>query len=686
MTTKIWFRNIPAVFLCMMMVFQAGTGTVTGAVREREREEGQARTYIVQADTEKKIEALDQRYGEGETVSELGENSMKDAGFTTLELTAHQAKVLENDKGVALVEPDLMVQASSENDQTETTVQKRAGDEEEWNLQAIRCDGTKDEGDKKKKVKVALIDSGVDLFNDIDVKESINLIPGEENVLPLFWDISGHGTSIAGILAAKDNGEGITGINPDIELYSARVLDENKSAPVSRIIEAIYWAIEKKVNIISLSFGTTVRSEGLETAIRKAAEEGILIVAAAGNHGVVEYPAAMEEVMAVGGTDPDGTVCDYSARGDEVEIVAPAEQIKTTGSFDGVVICNGTSMAVPHVVGVASRLWEKDLTKSADFIRQLMDTAANQCEEETACGNGLVDYEQALQIYNEFEKSYISERSVEQNGKNVEENNSAIPEFTDVDYVNGSWLSNPTSNDKNTHKTIADNALEKNGYSLSQPTNANLISAVKLGAVYPDQKNQGTRGMTDHPCLHGYFKTTTGQTTCNYVSNYIECTKFAVNLRQGVRYSNPKTYNANNANQEFQKLFANMSIGSLDAVSGYRAAFAYGVAIHTATDVFAHSVWTKQYGRLFHEVDKSKGKTNNYADNSAIVKTRFEAAKDVAVNILAHYKNNTVGTAEDFCKSSNYKGDFLLYNFYTCLEKAGSKALAEKMKNYSKSA
>ena len=70
MTTKIWFRNIPAVFLCMMMVFQAGTGTVTGAVREREREEGQARTYIVQADTEKKIEALDQRYGEGETVSE----------------------------------------------------------------------------------------------------------------------------------------------------------------------------------------------------------------------------------------------------------------------------------------------------------------------------------------------------------------------------------------------------------------------------------------------------------------------------------------------------------------------------------------------------------------------------------------------------------------------------------------
>lgn len=686
MVMKTWIRNITAVSLSMMMVFQLGTGAASVTAQEKGQEKEQMRTYIVQADTEKKMTALGQRYEEGETISELGEGSMRDAGFTTLELTDYQAGLLENDKGVALVEPDFMVQASSRNDRSKSA-NGLEGDVE-WNLQAIRCDGANNEGDKKKKVKVALIDSGVDLFNDINVKESINLIPGEENILPLFWDTSGHGTSIAGILAAEDNGEGITGINPDIELYSARVLDENKSAPVSRVIEAIYWAIEKKVNIISLSFGTTVRSEGLEKAIKKAAEEGILIVAAAGNRDVVEYPAAMEEVMAVGGTDPDGTVCDYSARGDEIEIVAPAEQIKATGSFDGIVICNGTSMAVPHVVGVAAKLWEKDLTKSADFIRQLMDNAANQCGEEIECGNGLVDYKQALEIYDEFEKDYISGRTVKQNGLNVAENDSVILEFSDVDYVNGSWCSTPPKNrpSEKTHANIADHALVKNGYSLSKPTNANLISAVKMGAVYPDKENQGTRGMADHPCLHGYFKTTAGQATCNYVSNYIECTKFAINLRKGVHYSNPKTYNANNANQEFQKLFANMSIGVFSGINEYRAAFAYGVAMHTATDVFAHSVWTKQYGRLFHNVDTSKGKTNDYADMSNKVPKRFEAAKDVAVNILAHYKNNTIGTAEDFCRSSNYTSDFLLYNFYTYLEKAGSKALAEKMKNYSKTA
>ena len=670
--------------LSMVMVCRLGAGAVPVSAVQGGQTEEKTQTYIVQTVTEKKLADLDQTYEPGGTVSGLGEDSMKDACFTTLELTGQQAESLEKDRKVAVLEPDATVQGSGDSGE-DPAVQKEAGDDTEWNLQAVRCDGEagKEKGDKKKKVKVALIDSGVDLFNDIEVKESINLIPGEENVMPLFWDISGHGTSIAGIMAAEDNGEGITGIDPDIELYSARVLDENKSAPVSRIIEAVCWAVEKKVDIISLSFGTTVRSEALEAAIRRAHEEGILIVAAAGNNGVVEYPAAMDEVMAVGGTEPDGTVCDYSARGDEVEIVAPAEQIRSTGGFDGTVVCNGTSMAVPHVVGVAARLWEKDRTKTADFIRQLMDAAANRCGEENECGNGLVDYKQALAIYDEFEREYKPGRTVEQNAAAVEENDTPVQEFTDVDYVNGSWCCN-TDNDPGTHGKIADYALTQNGYSLSLPTNANLISAVKQGAVYPDKDNQGTKGMTSHPCLHGYFKTTSGQATCNYVSNYIECTKFAVNLRKGVRYSNPTSYSANNANQEFQKLFANMTMGSLGSTNEYRAAFAYGVAMHTATDVFAHSVWTQKYGRLFHTT--GEGKNNDYADDSTVFPERFRAAKDVAVNILAHFKNNTVGTAEDFCKSSNYTSNFALYNFYSYLEKAGSKTLAEKMKKYSKTA
>ena len=528
------------------------------------------------------------------------------------------------------------------------------------------------------------------MYNDIEVKEYINLIPGQEEVLPLFWDVSGHGTSIAGIIAAEDNGEGITGIDPNIELYSARVLDENRSAPVSRIIEAIYWAIEKDVDIISLSFGTPARSEALERAVKDAYNRGILIIAAAGNQGDVEYPAAMEEVMAVGGTDTDGTVCDYSGQGEEVEIVAPAEKIITTGGFDGVMVTNGTSMAVPHVVGVAARLWEKDRTKTADFIRQLMNAAANPCDQEVKCGNGLLDYQRALEIYDDFEKKYSPAKTPEQNQSAVEENDAPIQVFEDVNCVNGSWhsktwITDPQNNkkDNRSHELLADEALKENGYIVSSSSDANsayIISMVKKGAIYPDLEDYNMNGMESHPCLHGYFKTTTGSASCNYVKNYIKCTEYAKEIRNGKTYSKPSSTDPNDVDKELQLLFSGVSWEHEGASAVNRAAFAYGIAMHTATDVYAHSVWTTQYGRLFH----LKKNGNEYADDSSIVEERFKVAQDVAINILKHFKNNTVGTADDLCNSSNYNGSlFKLYNFQTYLN-TYSTTLGKRMENNSK--
>lgn len=97
-----------------------------------------------------------------------------------------------------------------------------------------------------KKVKIAVIDSGIDDYNDIELAESINFIPGEEELSPLYVDITGHGSSVAGIIAAKDNEEGITGIAPEAEIYSAKVFDDENRATVSRVIDAIYWAMEKR--------------------------------------------------------------------------------------------------------------------------------------------------------------------------------------------------------------------------------------------------------------------------------------------------------------------------------------------------------------------------------------------------------------------------------------------------------
>ena len=130
-----------------------------------------------------------------------------------------------------------------------------------WNYHMIHAIPAVVKRKQAEKVKVAIIDSGVNYSDDINVHERKNFIPGEEELPVLYEDFSGHGTSVAGIIAAKDNQEGITGINSNVELYSARVLDSKNIAPINRVVQAIDWAVEKKVNIINLSL--------LQAGIRK---------------------------------------------------------------------------------------------------------------------------------------------------------------------------------------------------------------------------------------------------------------------------------------------------------------------------------------------------------------------------------------------------------------------------------
>lgn len=365
-----------------------------------------------------------------------------------------------------------------------------------WNQKMIQIEDSKSQG---KVVKIALIDSGVNFSSDIDVIERKNFIENDEcNVL--YEDFSGHGTAIAGIIAALDNEEGISGINPKVELYSARVLNDNLEAPIGKIVEAINWAIDKNVDIINLSFGISQNYVELENVIERANKEGILLVAAAGNDGEIVYPAAYDEVMAVGSVDAQGNPSVLYDNGAALEIMAPGENILASGIFEGVNGVSGTSFAAPHVVGAASVLMEMNPEMPADYIRMLLDYSANLYGSPDEYGNGVLDLSYAISVNDKFKKIYNKHISKTKKKvgkdkfwkeiiKEIPENEKAIDIFEELGVVVGMWGS----------------GVHENTIDCSLTTFADWqITILKYACKYPDRQDSGLADMDDTP-FHGFL-------------------------------------------------------------------------------------------------------------------------------------------------------------------------------------
>lgn len=453
---------------------------------------------------------------------------------------------------------------------------------------------------------------------------------------------------------------GVTGIDPNIQLYSARVLDKNRMAPISRVVEAIYWAIEKDVNIINISFGTSTDSAALKQAIQDAYSAGILIIAA-GNNGNIEYPAAYDEVMAIGSVDSSGEISKGSATGEKLELVAPGEQIKSTAIFNGEIIKSGTSMAVPHVVGAAATLWQKDTSCSNNFIRQLLDISANLYGDSNEYGFGLVDINYALELYDEYKSIYKESmtNSIINNAKEkglLNENKNSVITFNDVNYVEGSWYGDLSG-------TTGDHiGYVNNNIGSISSTNLSYIIA---GCTYQDMVESGLKGMDANPQWHGYLweKSTTNGDDSNFISSYLFLTQVAANngstsgitMGSTVFDSMSEQITSNGIkDNSWGEIFGLVRIGSTvtDAKKRY---FTYGLAIHTATDVFAHSAWRYKeglYQRITHEYNANPKYFD--ADNPDYYPKRVQAANQVASNIMTKAYYGFSGTVNDFALSSYY--------------------------------
>ena len=258
-----------------------------------------------------------------------------------------------------------------------------------WSLDAVGApevwaggpgfDGVSGEG-----VIVAVLDTGVDLDHP---EFAGRLVPGYDFVDGDNFpdDLHGHGTHVAGTIAAANDGLGMTGVAYNSQIMPIRVLDANGSGWDSDIAAGIYWAVDNGAHVINLSLGGSNPSTRYLDALQYAHENDVLVVMASGNDGFSSpgYPAyyANQFGLAVGAVDSSGSVANFSNRagsGPIDYVTAPGVGVTSSMIGGGYATWSGTSMATPQVAGIAALLLSYDMNLSPTNLEQLIAGTASR--------------------------------------------------------------------------------------------------------------------------------------------------------------------------------------------------------------------------------------------------------------------------------------------------------------------
>jgi len=325
---------------------------------------------------------------------------------------------LSRNPRVTLIEPDIEIHL--------------IGDTYPWGVTQIGAYTVHQSGITGQDVKVAILDSGID-YTHPDLASvyagGYDFVNGDTDPM----DDHGHGTHVAGTIAAASDGSGIIGVAPGVEVYALKVLDENGNGYYSNIIMALEWATggstlpgSIKVDITNNSYGSSI-DPGIFVELAfwlTYYQDGVLNVAAAGNSGNpagigdnVIYPAAYDSVVAVAATDQNNNRASFSSTGPAVELAAPGKGIYSTYPGGGYAIGDGTSMASPHVAGAAALVMESPETIARDAnsdgtnetngdgiwtaeeVRLLLQATAEDLGtsgRDSQYGYGLVDVDEAI--------------------------------------------------------------------------------------------------------------------------------------------------------------------------------------------------------------------------------------------------------------------------------------------------
>jgi subtilisin family serine protease len=249
-----------------------------------------------------------------------------------------------------------------------------------------------------KNVKVCVVDTGIDdthpalspLVAEIDYAST----PDDNDAT----DDNGHGTHVAGIIASRD--ALYKGIAPNASLMAAKVLDSTGSGWSSDVINGINWCVSNGADVINLSLGGSIGYTGAcdsnldAQAVNNAVNQGVIVAVASGNNGFIDRvtsPSCASKAITVGAIDQNDGRTPFSNEGTELDVVAPGVSVtslKAPLNGGGFVAFSGTSMATPHVVGLAALLLEKNPNLSPQQVRDIIQNTALDLVTPSPAVNG----------------------------------------------------------------------------------------------------------------------------------------------------------------------------------------------------------------------------------------------------------------------------------------------------------
>lgn len=338
----------------------------------------------------------------------------KKMGISSIGLTDEEVSELSTKSGVLAVEEDteMSILGFEVKTESEAPISKATN---LWNIDMVKAPNAWANGITGSGVNLAVLDTGIANHPNLVISGGVSYVQGVSG----YTDGNGHGTHCAGIAAARNGLNNVYGVAKDSNLYAVKVLDDSGTGYTSWVIAGMEWCVENEINVVSMSLGGSRNpSVAYANAIKNCMDNGITVACASGNAFSSPFPWVGSPAnsylpgvnntspIAVGAIEKNSNIATFSSRGkgnndwNPVTVVAPGVSIYSTYLNDGYATLRGTSMACPHVAGLAALIYQKNNTITPnDVILKTYSTASNlgnSPHPNDAYGYGLIDCEKAI--------------------------------------------------------------------------------------------------------------------------------------------------------------------------------------------------------------------------------------------------------------------------------------------------